>query len=166
MSDLFNEVMSELDWDSEISHDNEFTILPEGDYTFTVKKFERARHNGSAKLPPCNKAVLTLEVTDGVKKTTIEHNLFLHQKTEGMLCEFFTAIGQRKHGEKLRMNWPAVMGATGRCKVYVDKWQGKDGQPKESNKIKKFITSASETASSAPTASAAPTAGGWNPGKF
>lgn len=159
MSDLFNEVMSELDWDSEISHDSEFTLLPEGEYDFTVKKFERARHNGSDKLPACNKAVLTLEVTDGKNKATIEHNLFLHQKTEGFLCEFFTCIGQRKHGETLKMNWPAVMGAKGRCKVYVDKWQGKDGQPKESNKIRKFL---------APKADATPAtpAKTWNEGTF
>lgn len=158
MSDVFNEVMRELDWDSEISHDSEYVLLPEGEYDFTVKKFERARHNGSPKLPACNKAVLTLEVTDGKNKATIEHNLFLHQKTEGMLCEFFTSIGQRKHGEKLKMNWPAVMGAKGRCKVYVDKWTGKDGQPKESNKIRKFLAPKAETT--------APAAGGWTAGNF
>lgn len=157
MSDVFNEVMNELDWNSEISHDSEFTLLPDGEYDFTVKKFDRARHNGSDKLPPCNKAVLTIEVTDGTKKTTIEHNLFLHQKTEGFLCEFFTSIGQRKHGEPLRMNWPAVVGAKGRCKVYVDKWTGRDGQPKETNKIKKFV---------APKANEAPAASSWNPGAF
>lgn len=157
MSDVFNEVMNELDWDSEISHDSEFTLLPDGEYDFTIKKFDRARHNGSDKLPPCNKAALTIEVTDGTKKTTIEHNLFLHQKTECFLCEFFTAIGQRKHGEPLRMNWPAVVGAKGRCKVYVDKWTGKDGQPKEANKIKKFV---------APKANEAPAASSWNPGAF
>ena len=155
MSDVFNEVMTELDWDSEISHDSEFVLLPDGEYYFTVKKFDRARHNGSDKLPPCNKAVLTLEVTDGKNKTTIEHNLFLHQKTEGFLCEFFTAIGHRKHGEPLRMNWPAVVGAKGRCKVYVDKWTGRDGQQKEANKIKKFVE---------PKAPA--TATSWTPGGF
>lgn len=161
MSDLFNEVMSELDWDSEISHDSEFVLLPEGEYSFTVKKFERARHNGSAKLPACNKAVLTLEVTDGKNKTTIEHNLFLHQKTEGLLCEFFTCIGQRKRGEPMKMNWPAVMGATGRCKVYIDKWQGNDGQQKENNKIKKFLEPKEYKA-----APAAPATGGWKAGSF
>ncbi len=158
MSDVFNEVMSELDWDSEISHDSEFVLLPEGEYDFTVTKFERGRHNGSDKLPACNKAVLTIEVTDGKNKATITHNLFLHQKTEGMLCEFFTAIGQRKHGEKLKMNWPGVMGAKGRCKVYVDKWTGKDGQQKEANKIKKFLAPKA-AAPSAP-------AGGWTAGNF
>lgn len=93
----------ELGWDDEIEKDGpEFVLLPEGDYSFEVVGFERARHNGSEKLPACNKAVLTIRLTsdDGEKSTTIKHNLFLHSKTEGMLCAFFTAIGQRKKGEK------------------------------------------------------------------
>lgn len=133
-----NNMNQEIGWDDVIEHDSEFTLLPEGDYNFTVVKFERARHNGSDKLPPCNKAVLTLEVTDGINRTQITHNLFLHRKTEGMLCAFFTAIGQRKHGEQLRPNWGQVVGSSGTCKVGVRTWTGNDGQPRQSNEIRKF----------------------------
>lgn len=53
----------ELDWDDEIEKDGpEFTMLPEGDYDFTVTGFDRERHPGSAKLPPCNKAVVHIRV--------------------------------------------------------------------------------------------------------
>ena len=55
----------EFGWDDEIENDNEFQILPDGDYNFTVTGFERGRHQGSAKLPPCNKAIITLNVADG-----------------------------------------------------------------------------------------------------
>ena len=73
----------ELGWDDEISKESEFTLLPEGDYNFTVVKFNRGRHNGSAKLPACNKAELELSVDDGKGNTgTVYHNLFLHTKTE------------------------------------------------------------------------------------
>lgn len=135
-----NEVMTELDWDSEISQDSEFVLLPEGEYDFVVKKFDRGIHNGSEKLPKCSKAILTIEVSspDG-KKATIEHNLFIHRKCEGMLCEFFIAIGHRKHGEAMKMNWNAVPGSKGRCKVYIDNWTSNKGQPMQSNKIKKFL---------------------------
>lgn len=128
----------EIGWDDSIENDNEFTLLPEGDYQFTVTKFERARHNGSEKLPPCNKAVLTLEVTDGVNRAQIVHNLFLHRKCEGMLCAFFTAIGQRRHGEQLVPRWNQVIGSGGTCKVGVRTWTGNDGQPRQSNEIRKF----------------------------
>jgi hypothetical protein len=118
-----NNMGHEIGWDDAIENDSTFTLLPEGDYSFTVTKFERARHNGSEKLPPCNKAVLTIELTDGKQKATIEHNIFLHSKCEGMLCEFFTAIGQRRHGEKLVPRWNQVIGATGTCKVGIRTWQ-------------------------------------------
>lgn len=129
----------EFGWDDEIEKDSdEWVLLPEGDYDFTVTAFERGRHQGSDKLPPCNKAILTLKVEGPEGTTTITHNLFLHSKTESMLSAFFCAIGQKKHGEKLRMNWQTVIGARGRCKVYVDKWTGRDGEEKKSNKIKRF----------------------------
>ncbi|HIV19446.1 MAG TPA: DUF669 domain-containing protein [Candidatus Merdivicinus intestinigallinarum] len=131
----------EFGWDDVIENDGgDWVLLPEGEYPFTVKSFERKRFNGSAKLPPCNQAELTIEIDGGsLGKTTVQHSLFLHSKTEGLLCAFFTAIGHRKHGEPLRMNWQAVPGATGRCKVYVDKWEGRDGKEHESNRIQKFI---------------------------
>lgn len=130
----------ELEWNDTIEHDGEeFILLPEGDYDFEVISFERGRHNGSEKLPPCNKATLLIRVTaaDG-KSCTLQHNLFLHTKCEGMLCAFFTAIGQRKHGEQLSMNWNMVPGSKGRCKVGIHNWTGKDGEQKQSNQIKKF----------------------------
>ena len=123
-----------FDWNDTIENDSSFVLLPAGDYDFTVTKFERARHQPgpNSKLPPCNKAVLTLEVTDGQQRTSVTHNLFLHSRCEGMLCEFFTAIGQRKHGEPLRMDWSKVLGAHGRCKVGVRDWIGRDGQTMQS----------------------------------
>ena len=129
----------ELGWDDEISKESEFTLLPEGDYNFTVVKFNRGRHNGSVKLPACNKAELELSVDDGKGNTgTVYHNLFLHTNTEGMLSAFFVSIGQKKHGEPLKMNWNAVPGAKGRCKIFIDKWTNDRGEEFQSNKIKKF----------------------------
>lgn len=138
----------EFGWDDEIVNESEFTLLPEGDYNFEVTKFERGRHAGSAKLPPCNKAELTVKITsdDGKQSTTLQHNLFLHTKCEGLLSEFFISIGQKKHGEPLRMNWPAVIGAKGRCTVYIDKYTKKDGSAGESNKIKRFLEPAEQSA--------------------
>lgn len=131
----------ELGWNDTIEKDSDFILLPEGDYDFKVTKFERGRHQGSEKLPPCNKAILTLEIDSPEGTVSITHNLFLHSKTESMLSAFFTAIGQKKKGEKVTMNWNAVIGATGRCKVYQDSWKGDDGVERKSNKIKKFYES-------------------------
>lgn len=147
----------ELSWDSAIEKDApEFILLPEGDYDFTVTKFERGRHNGSAKLPPCNKAVIYLSIETPEGNAVIQHQLFLHTKTEGMLSAFFTAIGQKKKGEKITMNWNAVVGAKGRCKVYIDSWAGNNGEERKSNKIRKFYEPEEVK----------PSAGGFTPGRF
>ncbi len=132
--------MRELGWDDEISNEGggEYILLAPGDYDFTVADFERARHEGSAKLPACNKAVLTLSIKTDEGEATIKHSLFLHQKTEGLLCAFFCAIGQKKHGEPLRMDWYKVRGATGKCKIGVREYTDRNGEKRQSNEIKKF----------------------------
>lgn len=128
----------EYDWDDEIERESDFVLLPAGDYDFTVKGFERVRYEGSDKLPPCNKAIVSIEIDSPEGTATIKHNLYLHSKCEGLLSAFFIGIGQKKHGEKLRMNWNSVIGAKGRCKVGIRTWKNKDGDDMQSNEIKRF----------------------------
>lgn len=72
------------------------------------------------------------------QEAVIKHNLFLHSKCEGLLCAFFTAIGQRKHGEKISMNWNAVPGSRGRCKIKIRNWKSTNGNEIQSNEIVRF----------------------------
>ena len=127
-----------LGWEDSIEKDSEFTLLKEGDYNFTVETFERARHPGSDKLPPCNKAIVKIHIESPEGSTTINHNLFLHTKCEGMLSAFFEAIGQKKKGERITMDWNRVPGSTGRCKVTVRNYKNKDGEDRQSNQISRF----------------------------
>lgn len=129
----------ELQWDDVIEKDtDEFVLLQEGDYDFTVESFNRERHNGSEKLPPCNKAALKLRIDSEQGTAYINHNLFLHTITEGMLSAFFASIGQKKKGEPLRMDWGRVPGATGRAKVGIRNYTTKDGEQRKANEIKRF----------------------------
>lgn len=130
-----------LDWEDEIEESGgNFVLLPEGDYNFTVNKFERARHNGSTNLPACPMALLTLEIDGGQHGTaTVIHRLFLHSKTEGFLSNFFEAIGQKQEGERVKMNWQAVYGAKGRCKLEINHFTNKDGEEKQNNQVKTFL---------------------------
>ena len=128
----------ELGWEDSIEKDSEFTLLKEGDYNFTVETFERARHPGSDKLPPCNKAIVKIHIESPEGSTTINHNLFLHTKCEGMLSAFFEAIGQKKKGERITMNWNQVPGSTGRCKVTIRNYKNKDSEDRQSNQISRF----------------------------
>ena len=164
-----NKIERALDWGDIISEESSFQLLEAGDYEFTVIKLARGRHEGSEKLPPCAKAILTIGIIkDGQKVTEIEHNLFLHTKVEGLLSAFFLAVGLKKHGEPFQMNWQAVQGAKGKCHIYIDEFKKKDGSDGKSNKIKYFIDPAKESSaapSSVPaTTYAPPAAGGWGNG--
>ncbi len=159
-----SEMEREFDWNDVIEKDSIYTLLEEGDYDFVVKSFERGRHPGSAKLPPCNKAILDIEVSNDQQATQIKHNLFLHSNTEGILCAFFTSIGARKPGDKLVMDWNKVIGAHGRCHVIVDTFTKKDGSEGKSNKINRFLEPDEQVSFAA--APSAPAAGGWKAGNF
>ena len=77
MSEYINDA-HEIGWDDEISNDGgQYIILEEGDYNFTVSTFERARFPGSAKIPACNKAVLTLAVDTSNGVAFVKYDLIL-----------------------------------------------------------------------------------------
>lgn len=133
---MAEELSRELDWDEGIElTQGGFEVLPEGEYDFTVVKFERQRHAGSDKLPSCPKAVLTLDMKGAEGRGQVTHNLFLHTKTQGLLSAFFVSIGQGNVGDKIKLDWGKVPGATGRAKVTIRKFTKKDGSEGESNDV-------------------------------
>lgn len=156
-----NNIGHELGWDDEISQESTgYQLIEEGDYRFKVTKITRGRHEGSQKLPPCNKATLTLDILDdkGNLLTTIQHNLFLYSSVEGLLSAFFLAVGLKKHGEPTRMNFSGAVGMFGWCHVTKDKWKKKDGTESTSNNIKYFIDPDKAPKNNNPPAPAAPQA--------
>lgn len=175
MSDYENKGY-ELDWDSEIENEgSEFVVAEPGDYDFVVTAFERGRFQGSSKMPPCKQAKLTirLEIPEGTCE--IKHNLFLHSKTEWKLCEFFTSIGQRQSGQRVAMNWNAVIGSRGRCKVSKRSFESnkEPGKTLWANDIDKFYPPQAPANGSLPfrtdnlPQSSTPAATtGYTPGKF
>lgn len=124
----YNNFERELGWEDTIEKDSEFVLLPDGLYYFTVKSLERGRHTPNpqkpGKLPACNKATVSIKIIANEGEIELHHNLFLHSTTEGMLSAFFAAIGQKKKGEPLKMNWNAIIGTTGVCKVGTRQYNG------------------------------------------
>ena len=98
------------------------------------------------KLPPCNKAVITLVVETPEGEARIRHNLFLHSRTEGMTLSFYRC--ELKSAEPLKMDWPRVVGRKGRAKIGIRMHDGK-----QYNEIKRFYDP-ENTAATAPTAAA------------
>ena len=135
-----------LDWDDQIQNDGEYSgeesvVLPEGNYPFTVIKTEKAWFDGSSKIPACNMAKVFLRVDGGdLGKALCVENIYLLERLEWKAAAFLRSIGLKKHGEPIA--WRQLTqcdGETGRCRIYVDEYEGKDGQTKTSNKIKNFF---------------------------
>lgn len=140
MADL-NQIRT-FDWDDEIENEGtEFmNLVNGGTYFFEVTKFERGVFPGSAKIPPCNKAALTLTVKDENGRVAIVNDdIFLCDVTEWRISQFFISIGLKKHGEKTKMRWGEVVGCKGMFKVRHDKWTGKDGVERVSYRVDKYM---------------------------
>jgi hypothetical protein len=139
--------MSELaySWDQRVEKpaeggSGEYILLPPGTYPFKVVKFERGQHAGSAKIGPCPKATLTLEVDGGQLGTTeVKTDLFLHSAAEFKLSSFFRSTGFRKSGEPLDLRWfGQVLQRRGFCKLDNREGTG-EYKDKKFNEIKSFL---------------------------
>ena len=128
-----------MDWDDVIQDDGqEFVVLPEGDYTFTVTSFERGRFPGSAKIPACNKASLTIAIDNDQGNATARFDLILYRTLEWKIASFFRCIGQKKHGEKVVMDWNKVVGARGKAHIKPRAYT-KDGEERQVNDVDRFL---------------------------
>jgi hypothetical protein len=167
----------EYGWDDEILEEGgEFELLPEGDYNFTVAKVERARSSGKGKLPPCNMAKVTFDIYGPDNKHEITENFILHSSMEWKLSQLFLSVSMKKHGEPLRMNWTAIVGKTGKCKVSIRTYKKNDGSEGKTNGIQKLYAYDEQvtTVSPQPNSYSQPTnsftsngtSGGWTPGAF
>lgn len=142
MSDFYNNKASDgcMDWDDAIENDGEdFITLTEGDYVFEVTDFERGRFPGSAKLPACNKASLTLQVKteDGIAR--IRTDLILYRSLEWKISQFFRSIGRKQKGERLTMDWNHVIGARGRAHIKPRTYTDRDGNERTANDCAYFL---------------------------
>ena len=132
-----------LGWDDEISEEGGgFTLLSEGNYRFSIKKFDKGRYEGGAKIPACPKAIVTFTVySPGGSSVELQENFLLHKKMEWRLSEFFSSIGMKRKDEPVRMIWtPELIGRQGVCKVIVHNYK-KDGEDRQTNRIDKLYPS-------------------------
>jgi len=129
-----------MDWNDSIENDGiEFVHLPDGEYNFTVTRFERGRFTGSEKLPPCNKAIITLQIDSSEGVTTLKINLLLVRSLEWKIAQFFRSIGQKKQGEKLTMNWNKVLGSKGRAYIKQKTYTTSSGDERVFNDVDRFL---------------------------
>jgi hypothetical protein len=155
--------MTAFGWDSTIKNDGgDFKLLPEGVYPFTVRSLEKGYSNGTKNIPPCPMAKLTLRVGGGVAASDVTNTLYLDDSQEWKLCQFFLALGMRKHGEELNLSaFDRIIDKTGWLEIehysYV-----KDGEEKTQNSVKRYLDPADAPADGKPVLAEAETEdGSW-----
>lgn len=142
--------MSAFGWDDEVETvDSSFTVLPEGEYEFVVKDFERGRTKGGGKLKPCDQAIYTLHMLNpGGLSADINHYLPLDDSLLWKITQFFKGIGliaqDTPEGTKVRYPWENAVGCRGRAEVGIRKWTGDDGKERKSNDIARIMPSAQQ----------------------
>jgi hypothetical protein len=129
-----------MDWNDSIENDGqEFVLLPDGEYNFTVTNFERGRFPGGQKIPACNKATITIQVDSKDGIAVVKFDLLLYRSLEWRISQFFRSIGQKKHGEKLTMDWNKVIGSRGRAKFKQRSYTALNGEERVTNDVDRFI---------------------------
>jgi len=129
-----------MNWDDSIETDGqEYILLSEGEYNFKVTNFERGRFNGSAKIPQCNKATITIQIEAKEGTTSVKFDLILYRTLEWRITAFFRCIGQKKHEEKLTMDWGKVIGSKGRAYIKQRSYTNLNGEEKFINDVERFI---------------------------
>ena len=129
-----------MDWNDAIESDGqEYVVLEEGDYNFRVTSFERGHFPGSAKIPACNKASITALVETPEGNASVKFDLILFRTLEWRISAFFRCIGQKKHGERLVMDWNKVLGSQGRAHFKPRNYTNSYGEEKTANDIDRFI---------------------------
>ena len=133
-------------WDDQIDpKDTERPDLPDGPATFAVVKIQRDRKE-FGKYGVQNIAKLTLSVmsmVEGAPEPAVEFdvNLALINDLKWKVLQFFTAIGQRKHGDagNFAPNWAKVEGEIGRCVLQHREFKKKDGTTAKALDVKEFL---------------------------
>lgn len=131
-----------LGWDEGfIAEENEFTLLPAGEYSFTVTNYERKIYDGNSDKIPNGApyAEVSVEIVGNEGKTTVKERLYLMKKFSWKLTQFFSSIGQAPViGQPFQPNWSRVIGSIGRAKITINKYQVQ-GEERQNNRISEFL---------------------------
>lgn len=123
----------EFDWDSGLDfvEEKEYSILPVGEYEFTVVNLERTYSKAGSPM-----GVITLDIiTDQGQHYAVKDYLVISESMAWKLSSFFQCVGLQKKGQALKkMPWNKVVGAEGRVSIKHDTYNDK-----ESAKVNKYL---------------------------
>lgn len=128
--------MAAIGFDDVITIDDErqeTTVLPAGDYEFSVVKIEKRQVKGGDYLGrSAIKALLKVETDEGV--SLADWFMILDDKFKWKIVQFARAIGvieeNAPKGTQFKMDWNNLVGSTGSCQLSIEdyEYEGKHGQ--------------------------------------
>lgn len=147
-------------------YDRTYTLLPEGDYSFTVVDLKQDRYQPGqkSKIGPCKRVTITLRVQDPNTGDSVDlyHKLYMWNSKNciGMIAQFQDSIGIHKKGEPVRCDWrhEILVGKTGT--LALNHKPNQDDPTKIYNNIKKLYPQEQ------PAQNPEPAQGGWTPGRW
>ncbi len=138
-------------WDDEVEvKDNDFEVLPAGEYAFEVVNFKRERFDGSAKMAACPVAVLQLKcqnvADDGATTGYVFDRLYLNSKALWRISNFFKCVrlipADAPSGTNMPMSlFNKVVGLTGRCNLTIYEYEN-NGKKNKSNDVDYIVPKA------------------------
>ena len=106
-----------MGWDDVLKDDGqEYIILPEGEYDFTVTGVEHGQYPIGPRIPSCPKVTVTLAVESEAGTAFVRTDLLLYRTVEWKISAFVRNIGRKKPGEKAVMSWGGIAGCRGRAR--------------------------------------------------
>lgn len=135
--DKDNQVLS---WDTvqeigEIQEAQEYVLLPNGIYRYTIVDLEKKIFEGSDKLPQCPQATVTFVIHGGeLGDSKVYRNFFLTQKTSWTYKQLFLTLRLVKENSNGLIPWDKLIGQTGVAEVNQREYDGKTY-----NNIKYFL---------------------------
>lgn len=130
----------DLGWEGYVIDDGpSFELLEAGYYPFRVKKLDKERFEGSAKMASCSRAKLTLEVNVGDHEASITDHIMLNTKTQWRVARFFECLGFTRDDEgRMQMHWNDVEDKEGWLKIKVREYTDKNGNKKQTNDVDEY----------------------------
>ena len=109
-----------MELDELVTYDGgDFKLIDDGVWPFKVKAVSIAQYNGSDNIPACPVINMTYRVGMGPDSTDVSDRIYLYVNDQGnpnfRIAAFYRAIGYKKHGEQVQMNWDEsfLVGKTG-----------------------------------------------------
>lgn len=138
----------EISMDMPFDYEEQFRVIPEGEYEFCVTSLERREVEANERQPAHRKVEFTMEIYDrGDRIGKITDNIPMIGKFKWKYVQFGRSIGQIAPDQTkgILIDFRKVVGSRGKCKITVRKYTKRDGTTGESNQAEYLLPPAEDT---------------------